>query len=179
MSDTNATAVEHATAPFWSDDFDMDLLKVFPNAAKIIRNPERVLWTVCNHPTHGRINCPSMWNGIGSLLWTEKPEIARDEHGWFQIEGGLAGDAPLIECTWLEWLRDAWAHNHATLILPIRYGLPAVNYRDFEIILWNLRKLGDIGNVEESRQHALRWIMRCDFILHRALGVHLATETSR
>ncbi len=98
----------------------MDLLKIFPNVTKMLRQPERILWTL-GYQTMGRLNHPAVWNSHGdshgAFLWLEKPNLARDAHGWVNL-GGYACTEPEIECTWLEWLRDAWAHSYGTVILP-------------------------------------------------------------
>lgn len=152
-------------APFWSDDFDMDLLKIFPDVPKMLRDPDRVLWTVCSHPTYGRINCPSVWNGYGSLLWLSKPNLPRDEHGWFNING-LVSNCQEVECTWLEWLRDMWAHGHTTVILPHKQPMPAIDYNgSFYPIMSDLRGW-QRQDVSVPRKLGLQWIMRCDFILN-------------
>lgn len=154
--------------PFWSDDFDMDLLKIFPDVPKMLRDPERKLWTVCENTTLGRINCPVMWNGPGSLLWLEKPNLIRDKDGWFNVHG-LVSSAEEVECTWLEWLRDLWAHAHPAVILPVHLSLPCIDYNgSFYPIMSDLRGWykQDVGPCRES---AIRWIMRCDRILSKAI----------
>ena len=148
---------------FWSDDFDMDLLKVFPDVARMLRAPDRLLWTV-GHTTHGRLNHPTVWNSHGAFLWLTKPELARDENGWFNVDG-CVDDAPEIECTWMEWLRDAWVHSYGTLVLPHRRLLPEAPRRDFDTIMYDRRGWRK-QDVTGARKQALQWLIRCDFILH-------------
>jgi hypothetical protein len=92
---------------FWSDDFDMDLLKIFPDLiAALGATADLTLWTL-GHRTFGRLNHPSVWNTHAAFIWFEKPNLNRDEHGWFNI-GGCVSDDEEVECTWLELLRDQW-----------------------------------------------------------------------
>jgi hypothetical protein len=60
-------------AKFWSDDFDMDLLKVFPQVEGMLRDPNIPLWTV-GHESHGRLNHPACWNSYGAFLWLQEAE---------------------------------------------------------------------------------------------------------
>ena len=151
------------TPKFWADDFDMDLLKVFPNVKGMLRDPDIPLWTV-GHESYGRLNHPCCWNDYGAFLWLQKPNLARDKHGWFSI-GGHVSNEPEIECTWLEWLRDAWSHHYATMILPSQQRLPASPDNDFMAIMYDLRGWHKTADLAEHRKRALHWIMRCDFIL--------------
>jgi hypothetical protein len=156
---------------FWSDDFDMDLLKIFPNAPKMLAHPDRVLWTV-GHTSYGRLNNPCCWNtaggGYGAFLWMVKPNLERDKYGWFNI-GGYVANEPEVECTWLEWMRDAWAHMHAATILPTGRRLPPFQWAPFERIMYDLRGWHK-RDVSEDRADALRWITRCDSIIEAAAG---------
>jgi len=189
---------------FWADDFDMDLLKVFPGISKLLHDPERPLWTV-GGTTHGRLNHPAVWNthkeliaqwaadygedsdffrtrvkGLpptadelqfidhGAFLWDERPNLIRDERGWFNVHG-CVDDSALVECTWLEWLRDAWAHQFSTIILPWEQPLPAMQWPPFERIMDDLRGWRN-QDVSSDRRAGLRWVMRCDYILNRITG---------
>lgn len=151
---------------FWSDDFDMDLLKVFPDVPKMLREPERVLWTV-GHEKYGRLNHPTTWNSHGAFLWLKAPLLERDKEGWFDIYGHVS-DSSEIECTWLEWLRDAWSHHYGTVILPFQSMMPAPNWPDFEAIMYDLRGWNK-RDVSEHRKRSLQWIMRCESILNACI----------
>lgn len=105
-------------APFWADDFDLDLLKVFPDLPEILGNTiDLPVWTV-GHPDsrNGRLNHPSTWNDGGALIWIEKPELTYDDHGWTSIDAHSTNE-PVIECTWLEILRDQWVHSFGIRLL--------------------------------------------------------------
>ena len=151
---------------FWSDDFDMDLLKVFPQTESMLQDPDATLWTV-GHESFGRLNHPCTWNGpIGAFCWLEKPSLPRDEHGWFSV-GGCVADEVEIECTWLEWLRDAWSLHYTATILPNRINLPAMQWRPFEQIMYDLRGWHK-QDVSAARKEALCWLMRCEFLFNEA-----------
>lgn len=152
--------------PFWSDDFDMDLLKVFPDVPKMLREPDRVLWTV-GHESFGRLNHPVTCNSR-AFLWLARPTLERNEHGWIDVRGCVCNE-PLVECTWMEWLRDAWSHHYSTVILPSHKVMPAADWPAFERIMSNMRAWSK-QDVSEARTTALRWIMRCDFILHSVIA---------
>ena len=64
--------------PFWSDDFDTDLLRVFPDVDTLLGETINVpIWTI-SHTTYGRLNCPSQWTKpFGCFLWLEPPNCAR------------------------------------------------------------------------------------------------------
>jgi hypothetical protein len=96
------TAPATTRAPFWSDDFDMDLLKVIPNVENILgSSADVVLYTRCSNPTHGRLNHPVCWGVTTCFGFTNPPW---KPEGWWS-------DAPVVECTFLELLRDVWSHS--------------------------------------------------------------------
>jgi hypothetical protein len=107
-------------AKFWSDDFDMDLLKIYPNvvAECLGTLADRQLWTL-GHESYGRLNHPTVWNTHGAYVWVEKPNLVRDPRGWYAVRG-CVDDSPEIECTWLELLRDWTKWPCASLKTPAR-----------------------------------------------------------
>lgn len=123
---------------FWADDFDMDLLRVVPEIGRMLGGDcDRTLWTV-GHRTYGRLNHPTVWNTHGAYLWLTKPNLPRDVHGWFNVDGCVSNDEE-IECTWLELLRDAWVHGFAAVMLPSRTRLRPAPQRAFDQIMWDRR----------------------------------------
>lgn len=126
---------------FWSDDFDMDLLKVFPDVCELLGATVDIpIWTL-SHETYGRLNCPCAWNtdfGLTSFLWLEKPNLPRDEHGSVSVNGCVTNDQE-IEGTWLEWLRDMWAHQQSWLLIPGYVRFSSMAWRPFEQIMWHKR----------------------------------------
>ena len=150
--------------PFWSDDFDMDLLKVFPDLPeKLGATKDVLLWTV-GHETYGRLNHPAVWNShMGSLafFWLEPPVLERREGGWFTLPGGYTDDSPLVECTWLEVLRDGWVHGFA-MVLKDRIVWNARDIQqDFDRIMADLRGYHK-QDVSEHRARALASLMRAN-----------------
>ena len=124
---------------FWSDEFDMDLLKLFPDLPKEIGETAEVkLWTVGGE-SFGRLNHPSVWNSHGAFIWTGKPQLDRDKHGWFTVEGGCTADSALIECTWLEVLRDQWAHHYGFILLPVAVYFKPIRWLIYERIMYHRR----------------------------------------
>ncbi|HWP53619.1 MAG TPA: hypothetical protein VN476_05755 [Pyrinomonadaceae bacterium] len=144
---------------FWSDDFDMDLLKVFPNTLELLGDTaDEKVWTV-GHDSFGRLNHPVVWNTHGAYVWLDKPNLRRDKHGWFNIDSCVSDD-PEIECTWLELLRDQWVHSFAFILLPVRVQFPSPSYRDFERIMYDLRGWHKYEDVQASLDSALKWLVR-------------------
>lgn len=98
---------------FWCDDFDTDLLKLFPDLADFRPLASQVpLWTLgTTCKTNGRLSHPAVWNGVGALYWSTPPDLERDEHGWANI-GGLVTNDQLLDVTVLEAVRDCWVHTY-------------------------------------------------------------------
>ena len=139
-------------APFWADTFDMDLLALWPDLpAHLGPVARQTLWTH-GHATHGRLNMPTVWNGYGRL------------EAYFGPASDLTGkpdshwtDAPAVECTWLEVLRDWWVHGYAVIIAE-RVFLKPVDYNGlFYPIMADLRgwKTLTDDRRDKLRGHAL------------------------
>jgi hypothetical protein len=96
--------------PFWSDDFDTDLLRVIPRAADILDQVTAPLWTY-GHVTHGRLNHPSVWgsqHGFTAYFGT-------DDSGTWKPDS-FVSDGQLVQCTWTEVARDAWVHDYLAVV---------------------------------------------------------------
>lgn len=124
------TAPTSTRAPFWSDDFDMDLLKVIPNVENILgASADVVLYTRCNSPRHGRLNHPVCWGvtacfGVTNPPW--KPQ------GWWS-------EAAVVECTFLELLRDVWSHSLVAVVEGQTVFDAHALSQDFMVLMYNLR----------------------------------------
>lgn len=164
MSENNQTV--ETSKQFWSDDFDMDLLKIFPDLETLLGDPSRRLWTV-GRQSHGRLNHPVTWNTHGAFLWTEEPKLERDAHGWFNVHGCTSNES-IVECTWLEWLRDAWPHGYGAIILPSGVSFPPAPQADFHAIMYDLRGIRKT-DVSKSMARAKRWIFDCQEALFDAV----------
>lgn len=148
---------------FWSDDFDVDLLKVFPGIRHLLGPTIDVpVWTV-GHSSFGRLNSPAQWNmPFGSFLWLSKPNLPRDKNGWVNINGCVC-DQQEIEGTWLEWLRDAWAHDQSWTVLPRGVTFAGIDYnRCFYPIMANIRGWEGYENVDKQRRMALLWLKKAN-----------------
>lgn len=144
--------------PFWSDDFDMDLLKVFPHIIKILGDTTITpLWTV-GRTTHGRLNHPTVWDdpcGSLALFFTHEPRLERDAHGWFRIKGFYVDNAPVVPCTWVEVLRDAWPHHYAVTV--------------DDMVLWNS---SDLQDAFMRIMYDLRGWQKADITADRKKALH-------
>jgi hypothetical protein len=142
---------------FWSDHFDMDLLKLFPTLPQILgATGNRALWTV-GHETHCRLNHPTVWNTHGAYVWTAKPNLKRDAHGWFSVMG-CVGDGAEIECTWMELLRDQWPHGYGFILMPMQSVFEPPPQRQFERIMYHSRGWQKDERIEEAREAAMAWL---------------------
>lgn len=94
---------------FWSDDFDADLLKVVPGVRETLGvDADLPLWTH-GGTSHGRLNMPSCWNRYDGEF-DARFGTTKDVELWLPSEFRTGHD--LVECTWLEALRDAWVHSY-------------------------------------------------------------------
>jgi hypothetical protein len=149
---------------FWSDDFDLDLLKIFPELENQLNGMAGTkLWTV-GHETYGRLNHPNIWNSHGAYVWSERPLLPRDEKGWFKI-GACVGNEPVIECTWLEILRDSWVHGYGFILLPSGVYFPAADRNLFDQIMYHHRGWAQNAFHEANLHVAADWM----FYLNRTL----------
>ena len=143
---------------FWSDDFDMDLLKLFPDLpAELGEAAELPIWTV-GHSTYGRLNSPAQWNSHGAYAWAEKPQLVRDKHGWFNIHGCVSNDE-LIEATWLEFLRDMWPHSYAFILLPHGVLFEQSPRLVFDRIMYHIRAWRNSENLDADLRQAKSWVL--------------------
>jgi hypothetical protein len=151
----------------------MDLLKVFPDLRRMLGATLDVpIWTLSG-TTHGRLNCPVSWNTnrgtLSSFLWLEKPNLQRDKNGWVNIGGYLCNEAE-TEGTWLEWLRDSWAHGQEWQLLPSEVSFSAVDYnRCFYPIMSHWRGWFDEPRIEHAYRMAAIWLMKANRRFARAV----------
>ncbi len=96
--------------PFWSDDFDMDLLKVLPDTEEILGRTAGVALYTYGHTSYDRLNHPAVWNDYAGTVafFGTTPSGFKDD--CYSPSSGL------VECTFLEAVRDAWPHNYRLLI---------------------------------------------------------------
>lgn len=130
---------------FWSDDFDMDLLKLFPDLPERLGEMAEVRLWVHGGESYGRLNHPSVWH----------------DHEYMVAFFGLAPDAtgkpgaywtsdPVVECTWLETLRDEWPHQY-TIVVGRRPVLRATRWETFGALMCDLRGHHPLPDAERER----------------------------
>lgn len=95
----------------WCDDFDADLLVVVPGAVEAIGDTADVRLRTYSHATNGKINCPSAW-------WTDHgltAFFATDGYGG-PAPAGYWTDKPVVDCSFVEAVRDEWIHDAVIVI---------------------------------------------------------------
>lgn len=102
---------EATLPPFWADDFDMDLIKILPQTVDILGDTADIpLWTH-GRTTNGLLNHPSVWNThTGPTAY-----FGLDDSGRWKPRSHYT-DQPLMACTWLEAVRDAWPHTYVLCV---------------------------------------------------------------
>jgi hypothetical protein len=121
-------------APFWSDDFDMDLPKVIPDARDLLGDLADLELTTEGGSTKGRLNHPCVWNGDRTMLsWFGFGAPYRPSQ---MITGRQEA---LITCTAWEAFRDAWPHGYLIQVMqrPVWDTFP-LQYH-FDVIMGDLR----------------------------------------
>jgi hypothetical protein len=142
----------HTLFPFWSDDFDMDLLKVLPEAPEILGRTQAItLYTYCSHPTHGRINAPDAWHsdrGLTSFFgFTDAAKPAS-----YHTSGEL------LPCTFLEAVRDEWCHGSVMRVEREIVWQPASLRESFDVLMSHLRGWHRVTELErELHLGRVRW----------------------
>ena len=150
-------------APFWSDDFDMDFPKIFPEARRLMGDlGDLDLVTVGTADKNGRLNHPSVWNGDHAMLaFFGFKSPARDLFY-------ASPRAQEIRCTAWEAFRDAWPHGY--LIHVERHPIWDTGplWKHFETIMWDVRNWGHPSSRDVPK--ARRAVMKsyCEGV--RALG---------
>lgn len=123
---------DRSDAPFWSDDFDMDLPKVIPDAKALLGELADLKLVTTGHETYGRLNHPSVWNhDLGVVAFFGRP-------GRFQRHSSFVSGSPDVRCTLWEALRDAWSHDYAILLEGVQVW-PYGTYEHFEPLMYALR----------------------------------------
>lgn len=131
---------------FWSDNFDMDLPKVFPEAREIMGPLGDVELVTLGRPdpNNGRLNHPVVWNGdggLGAFLGFDGP---------CKPTCMVAPGATLVTCTVWEAFRDAWAHNYLMHIEGEPVWDTSRLWPLFEQIMWKMRGWGD-GTCDDTK----------------------------
>lgn len=99
-----------ARRPFWSDTFDLDLLKVIPGVEELLGETADVpLFTHGHRTDDGLLAHPTCWNttrGLAAFFGFKYPAKP----------SAFYTSDPIVECTFLEALRDAWVHTYVLMV---------------------------------------------------------------
>lgn len=119
---------------FWSDDFDMDLPKVIPEAKQLLGAHADMELVTHGSTTHGRLNHPTAWNHeLGMVAFFGRGSPHKPAHYWTSD--------PLVKCTLWEAIRDSWSHNVVIVFearTPIWDG--SKTWDEFEPLMSHTRK---------------------------------------
>lgn len=121
---------------FWSDDFDMDLPKVFPAAREILGDLGDVLLWTAGSQSYGRLNHPAVWNGDDTMLAFFGFRNAARPSFYY------AGKSE-IQCTAWEAFRDAWPHGYLIQVQHRPVWDTHALWPQFEVLMWHLRGWGE------------------------------------
>lgn len=149
---------------FWSDDFDMDLLKLFPDLPRRLgAAADLPMWTL-GGTSYGRLNHPAVWGGEAFF------GLRRGETG---KPGGYYTSHPVVECTWLEALRDAWPHTYR-LIVDGRWVVWDTSrmWPTFSKIMYDLRGITTLpaGDADGLKGHVLASVLAATRDLNALTG---------
>jgi hypothetical protein len=133
---------------FWSDDFDMDLPKILPEARSLLGAYADLELVTHGHETHGRLNHPTVWNhGLGMVAFFGRHTPMKPASFWT--------DSPLVRCTLWEAIRDAWVHDIVILFegqTPIWDG--SKTREQFNRLMYHLRGWRRIEEAEVDAHKA-------------------------
>lgn len=153
--------------PFWSDDFDMDLPKVIPEAKAQLGELADLELVTYGHTTFGRLNHPAIWNhSLGLVAFFGRP-------GRSFIDSHYAHGDGLVHCTLWEAVRDAWVHDNV-IVFEFDPVLDAgALFAHFEPLMWHIRKWGEIDekSVAEHKARVLQAIGQCAMLVRRRIEV--------
>jgi hypothetical protein len=148
--------------PFWSDDFDMDLPKIFPDARRLLGDLGDIeLVTVGKPDKNGRLNHPAVWNGDHSMLSFFGFKRPRKPDLYWSSDG-------LVRCTAWEAFRDAWSHNYLIQVEQRPVWDTGPLWPHFQTIMYRVRGWGHY--TAEQEQRARRVALRSYYAGVRAFG---------
>lgn len=131
--------------PFWSDAFDMDLLKVIPEAADILAPVANIVLEVAGRPDkNGKLNHPTVWNGDRAMVGFACLKGAVGDIVWWPPFYSDDGVRHTVNATLMELARDIWAHN---CLIGVNGGRAILDSSDlwptFETLMGDLRGWGN------------------------------------
>jgi hypothetical protein len=155
--------------PFWSDDFDMDLPKVIPDAKLQLGDLADLELVTYSGTTFRRLNHPACWNHeLGSVSFFGRPGRRFIEP--FYSHGGREQ----VRCTLWEAVRDAWSHH---LVIVFEFA-PVLDTgaltRRFDRLMYRLRGWQDDitdTEIEAHKAAVVAAIRDCEMRVRRRIEV--------
>ncbi len=145
--------------PFWSDDFDMDLPKVIPEARAVLGDLADLELKTHGSLTFGRLNHPTVWNGdLGTVAFFGRTDPCRPAAYYAAKE--------IVTCTLWEVLRDCWSHDYAVIFE--RHLILDGNkfWLDFQPLMYHMRSWQTLRD-EDVAKHRDRVLNRIRFMVAR------------
>jgi len=138
---------------FWSDDFDMDLLKVIPDVEQMLGELADVELYTHGKTTNGRLNHPSVWNSYHAMI----AFFGFEDPG--KPEAYHTSDL-VVRCTFLEALRDAWVHSYEIFVEGISIWNAFALKPEFDRLMYHIRSWRSLHESEATviRQRVLKSI---------------------
>jgi len=136
----------------WCDDFDLDLLKVLPEAFQSLKPVKDIKLFTHGHLTGEKLDHPSVWNdNLGIIAYFGFVNPCKPEGYWT--------NDPLVECTFEEAIRDCWCHHYAIILQRELIWDGNKLWPYFESIMWHTRGWGETRvPYEEAKREALGMI---------------------
>lgn len=149
---------------FWSDDFDMDLPKIIPDAKELLGEHADLQLLTHGGKTHGRLNHPVVWNGeVGSVAFFGRRSPMKPPSYYTNRE--------IVTCTLWEAIRDAWAHTYVLIFEGHRVIWDgSKTYAQFEPIMSHIRRWHELSDPELLKLKS-RVRMRLELVPHFLRGV--------
>jgi hypothetical protein len=149
---------------FWSDDFDMDLPKVIPDAKELLGECADLQLQTHGGKTFGRLNHPTVWNGDSGMVAFFGRTSPMKPPAYYT-------DREIIRCTLWEAIRDAWAHTVVIVFegrTPIWDG--SKTWAQFEPIMEHIRGYRVLPDAEVEK-HKQKVRMRLELVPHFLRGM--------
>jgi hypothetical protein len=166
-------------SPHCFDNFDMDLLALFPalrEDALVLQAEQTPVWTF-GTGTHGDptlLSHPTAWNDREELCvaqyWSHEPFLIPDQYGWVVLPGGWMTDTTLWCVSWLAALRDQWGHTLRVYLDTETLPDPP-SYNDvFHVLMAHRRGwvTADEQKIRRIEQQILAWVRAS---LHEGLQI--------
>lgn len=151
--------------PFWADDFDMDLPQIVPDWLELLGDTAEVTLKTHSRGTEDRINLPSAWSHLKyrSVAFFGREHPHKPELYWTE--------APVIDCTFGEVMRDVWSHHYMAFV----EGRPVVegSWLRFDYIMSHRRGWTRLPDrvIAQHEAWARRWVRKGALALRSALWI--------